>query len=200
MIHQHDFEKVTVAAYQKPKSGNQKCGDSYYVEETSDYFICAVADGLGSGDLAKDSSLAAINAVKAHQDEDVESLMKVANEEMKGKRGCVLSIFKLNLQTRQMEFSGIGNISLIIYQADGRVIRPISYSGYLSGKLQKVKVQRIEYPVGSSFVTFSDGVQISSKNYTMIAKFDSVQESFKHLTDTLPSTNDDVTLLVGKTV
>ncbi|MBN8210830.1 SpoIIE family protein phosphatase [Bacillus sp. NTK071] len=200
MIHHHDFKRLTVAAYQKPKAGNQMCGDSYYVTETSEYFICAVADGLGSGDMAKDSSLAAINVVKEHQDEDVESLMKRANEEMRGKRGCVLSVFKLDLETRKMEFSGIGNINLIIYQPDGRINRPISYSGYLSGKSQKVKVQTIDYPSGSSFVTYSDGVQISSKNYAMIARFDSVQESFQHLTDSLPSTNDDITLLVGKTV
>ncbi|WLR58190.1 PP2C family serine/threonine-protein phosphatase [Guptibacillus hwajinpoensis] len=200
MIHHHDFKKLTVAAYQKPKAGNQMCGDSYYVAETSDYFICAVADGLGSGDMAKDSSLAAINVVKEYQDEDVEALMKRANEEMRGKRGCVLSIFKLDLKTRQLEYSGIGNINLIIYQPDGKIIRPISYSGYLSGKLQKVKVQSIDYPSGSSFVTYSDGVQISSKNYSMIARFDSVKESFQHLTNALPSTNDDITLLVGKTV
>lgn len=200
MIQHHEFGKLTVAAYQKAKDGNQMCGDSYFVNETEDHFICAVADGLGSGDLARDSSLAAINVVKEHQEKDVEDLMKRANEEMKGKRGCVLSVFKLDLQTRQMEFSGIGNINLIVYQPDGQIIRPISYSGYLSGKLQNVKVQTIDYPQGSSFVAFSDGVRISSKNHAMIAKFDTVQESFRHLTNSLPSTNDDVTLLVGKTV
>ncbi|WP_377891880.1 SpoIIE family protein phosphatase [Alkalihalobacillus sp. R86527] len=200
MFQHHEFDQLTVAAYQKAKDGNLMCGDSYFVEETKDHFICAVADGLGSGDLARDSSLAAINVVKEHQEENVDELMKLANEEMKGKRGCVLSVFKLNLQTRQMEFSGIGNINLIVYHPDGRIIRPISYSGYLSGKLQKVKVQNIEYPRGSSFITFSDGVQISSKNHAMIAKFDTVEESFRHLTNAIPPTNDDITLLVGKPV
>ncbi|TLS34914.1 PP2C family serine/threonine-protein phosphatase [Pseudalkalibacillus caeni] len=199
MIAHHDFNQIKISAYQQPKKGNRTCGDSYFVSETEEYFICAVADGLGSGDLAKESSEAAIAVIEKHHEEDVQSIMERCNEEMRGKRGSVLTLFKVDFSTRELSFCGIGNINLVIYPTDGTVVRPISYSGYLSGKKQRFKVQTLTYEEGASFIVYSDGVKISSKNQAMITKMKTVRDALRNINEIITPVNDDITFLIGKT-
>ena len=68
--------KVQLIASQSPKQGKVLCGDDYYFAVTDDYFICVLADGLGSGEFAHESSRAVTDVVREFQSENVEDIME----------------------------------------------------------------------------------------------------------------------------
>lgn len=80
-------EKIEVLVSQSSKNGMVYCGDDYYFLHTKEYFVCVLADGLGSGKNAYDSSHAVIEEVKRNHELDVESLMAVCNQVLIDKRG-----------------------------------------------------------------------------------------------------------------
>src|SRR5699024_9744477 len=90
---------VDVAVYQKTKVGNHLCGDSYFYKETDDGFICALADGLGSGEYAKESSDIVMDVIRHHMGASVKDLVKKCNKRLYGKRGVVLGILKFDFKT-----------------------------------------------------------------------------------------------------
>ena len=77
-----------------PKNNNVYCGDSFYITINDDYFLCVLADGLGSGEFAYESSQAVVSIVKANPDEDVDTLMDYANKVLVRKRGAAVAILK----------------------------------------------------------------------------------------------------------
>ena len=58
---------VEAFAHQHSKGGNPFCGDSFFFHATEDYFLCVLADGLGSGQFAFESSSAVTHIVKEMQ-------------------------------------------------------------------------------------------------------------------------------------
>ncbi|RBW67853.1 protein phosphatase 2C domain-containing protein [Bacillus taeanensis] len=198
MIDYYDFQTVQVSSYQQAKNGNAQCGDSYFVKKTTDEFICAIADGLGSGYIAKQSSEAAVSAVEDNYNEPIETIMEKANQSLKGMRGAVLTVFKINFQTNELSFCGVGNVHLIIYTHEGKIIRPLSYSGYLSGQRQHYHVQHLELPVPCSFIIYSDGLKVSSKSKEIVQMMHSPRDASYHIQRLIEKPTDDVTFLIGK--
>lgn len=198
MIESHDFNKVQVSAYQKPKGDNLICGDSYIVLETENYFVCAIADGLGSGEPAKESSQAAISAIEQAHDQSVERMLDEANDSLVGKRGVVMAVFKIDYRLNELFYCGIGNINLIIYSDGEKVTRPISYSGYLSGRPQKYRAERIKFENPICFLMYSDGFNLNVKNNDILFKMKSPEQAVYYIEQCLKNITDDITYLVGK--
>lgn len=78
------------------------CGDSFFIKTTEEYLICALADGLGSGERANESSAAISSLVEKNDDKDVEDLMKLCNEELRDKRGATVSILKVDFKKESL--------------------------------------------------------------------------------------------------
>lgn len=64
-------KKAQIVTYQQNKKGRECCGDSYLSIETDTHFICALADGLGSGPLAKQSANRAMEVIRKHHEEEM---------------------------------------------------------------------------------------------------------------------------------
>ncbi|WP_173917754.1 SpoIIE family protein phosphatase [Halobacillus sp. Marseille-Q1614] len=190
--------KVAVSIYQKAKKGNYFCGDSYYYKETDEKFVCAIADGLGSGELAKDSSQAVMDVIEKYPDLEIESIITKCNNALLGKRGVVLGILNIDFKEQTYSYSSIGNIGIIIIDQDGNRSRNIPLAGYLAGYPRKLRVSRGKAERGMMFLMFSDGVQdrklsakhISSKN------IDVMTQQYKELYG--KSIDDDTTLIAMK--
>ncbi|QFT87362.1 Stage II sporulation protein E (SpoIIE) [Bacillus sp. THAF10] len=166
MIEQFKHEKANVNAYQNAKNGMYFCGDSYYVNTTDEYFLCVVADGLGSGEFAHDASQAVVSAAKQYEKENVTTIMKACNEAMKNKRGAAVSVLKVHYGHKEVEYSCVGNIRFFLYPPTEKLIYPLPVKGYLSGKPQNLKTHRFPYRSNMKFFIYSDGLNIPSvKNY-----------------------------------
>ncbi|HET7522482.1 MAG TPA: PP2C family serine/threonine-protein phosphatase [Bacillales bacterium] len=203
MIKHHTYKQMKVGAVQKTKPGQSYCGDSYFVTETEDYFICALADGLGSGVEASRASGKAVSVIEAHHDESIDVLMRECNKALAFGRGAVLSIFKIFYHTNQLAFSGVGNVRFMLRMPNGEVIYPLSTGGFLSGRPQPYRVQTFPYEKGTSFIIYSDGFDMNTAARRPLLCMGSPEEASRYvrlLLEDGTGRNDDVTFIFGTSV
>ncbi|MBX0359706.1 SpoIIE family protein phosphatase [Halobacillus sp. Nhm2S1] len=188
-------KRVDLSIFQKAKKGNYYCGDSYFYKETEDAFLCALADGLGSGEMARESSKAVMEVIEEHPDLNLEALIKKCNEVLVGKRGVVLGILRIDFIARTYSYSSIGNIGVITVDPDGKRNRNIPLAGYLSGYPRRLRISHGTVQKGMVFLMFSDGVndrRLSSK-FTHSKDVEQITQQYKELYG--QSRDDDITLI-----
>lgn len=149
---------VKVDVLQQMKSGEKVCGDSYFHIETPDQFICALADGLGSGIYARESSQTVIDTIKDNYHLTEEVLIKKCVQSLADKRGVVLGILKLDFITQQFTYSSIGNIQLITKKINEEKKIYIPKRGHLSQYKRPLKKVTGELTPQKLFILYSDGI------------------------------------------
>jgi negative regulator of sigma-B (phosphoserine phosphatase) len=152
------MQKVQVSVYQQPKSGQTYCGDSYCYAESQNHFICALADGLGSGKYAKESSQIVIDIIDDNVHAPIEDLMKMCNKALFGKRGVVLGVLKMNFKEKTYSYTSIGNIGILYVDEQRRKKRNIPSAGFLTGYPKPFRVMTGKLEEQMNFIMFSDGV------------------------------------------
>ncbi len=190
-----DMKRINVAVFQKPKKGKYYCGDSYFYLETENEFLCAIADGLGSGEYARESSQIVIDIIRKNMNESIESIIKICNEQLFGKRGVVLGILKINFDSMLYSFSSIGNIGIVTANRNKKKKRNIPSSGYLAGYPRKFKVIQERLEKNMNFIMFSDGV--NDKDLSDLDIFgnnvENIIKTFQYKSK--PERDDDTTLI-----
>ncbi|MFB4168138.1 SpoIIE family protein phosphatase [Virgibacillus sp. JSM 102003] len=187
---------VDVAIFQKAKKGRYYCGDSYFYTETEDVFVCALADGLGSGEFAKESSQIVIDIIKNNIHTTVEQLIKKSNELLTGKRGAVIGILKMDFHSRHYSFSSIGNIGVLTITENGKKKRNIPNTGYLAGYHRPFKVVTDRLEPEMNLIMFSDGVSDNdlSQPFLLNKDVNQVTDAYaNHVSGKVR--NDDTTLI-----
>ncbi|MBU7596034.1 PP2C family serine/threonine-protein phosphatase [Metabacillus halosaccharovorans] len=197
MIAKEFNEHVHTLAFQLPKEGKSCCGDSFYIKTTDSFMICALADGLGSGEGANESSAAISSLVEQNFDEDVDVLMRLCNEELKDKRGATVSILKVDFPSKSFTYSSVGNIRFMLYGPSGAFIYPLPILGYLSGKPQKYRTQTYSYEKGSKFIIYTDGLVLPGIK-ALLNKGNSVEDLSRQLDIYTKKRTDDLTYIVGQ--
>ncbi|KIL52214.1 phosphoserine phosphatase [Jeotgalibacillus soli] len=163
---------------------------------TDEYFLCILADGLGSGKYAHEASIAACEIVASHHSEDVESLMERSNRALIKKRGAAVAIIKIMFKEKVYHYSCVGNIRFYLYSPTGKLTYPLPITGYLSGRPQVYKTQRFTYENGSSFLIHSDGLQL-----TRVRALFERNRSLEYISTELESIvtdADDTTFIIGR--
>ncbi|MBT2691375.1 SpoIIE family protein phosphatase [Bacillus sp. ISL-47] len=189
-------DNIEVIAHQTAKEGKSFCGDGYYFTATDEYFVCVLADGLGSGEFAYEASSAVIGVVEEHHEKDVDAIMKLCNEVLMQKRGAAVALFKVHFATREFVYSCVGNIRFFLYSSTGKLTYPLPVTGYLSGRPQVFHTQRFTYEADSKFLIYSDGLNIQGVKSLLKAflPIDLISEDIKKQ---YPSTADDATFILG---
>ncbi|MFZ3580460.1 SpoIIE family protein phosphatase [Virgibacillus sp. DJP39] len=187
--------RVEVAAFQTSKKGNYYCGDSYFYTETEKEFICAVADGLGNGEFARESSKAVIDVIKDNIHASIEEIIRHCNKELTGKRGVVLGILKFDFNLKRYSFSSIGNIGVITVTNDGKKKRNIPNAGYLAGYHRKFAVETGKLDDILNFFMYSDGVSDRelSERYFLNEDVNQIIDTYKYKSGQYK--DDDTTLI-----
>ncbi|PWU68074.1 SpoIIE family protein phosphatase [Gracilibacillus dipsosauri] len=193
-------QQVEVSVFQKAKDDNYYCGDSYFYKEVDGTFICALADGLGSGKYANESSQLVVDIIREYSTLPLKLIMKKCNESLFGKRGVVLGILQIDLETQEYAYTSIGNIGLMTITADSIKKRTIPQAGYLSGYERPVKIVKDRVEDGMIFVMFSDGVTSKeiSNSYFLHKEVNHITDTFAYLYQN--KLNDDTTLIAMKFV
>ncbi|MDQ0273199.1 PP2C family serine/threonine-protein phosphatase [Cytobacillus purgationiresistens] len=193
MTEANQFKVIT---HQTAKSGQSVCGDSFYYMTTEKYFICAIADGLGSGQFAHEASSAVTAVIEEHHDKDVDTLMHLSNEALSHKRGAAVGIVKVDFMTKELIYSCVGNIRFFFYGDSDKLMYPMPVTGFLSGKRQVLKTQRFKYESSIKFLMFSDGYNISGIKKIM-NKYLSAESTSQLIKANHPSIDDDATFIIG---
>ncbi|WP_209125111.1 PP2C family serine/threonine-protein phosphatase [Alkalihalobacillus sp. BA299] len=198
MIDFHQKQHVYVSTYQQPKKGNTLCGDSYLVVESDDYVICAVSDGLGSGEPAHAASVTVMNVIKENHRKSVQMMVELCNEKLVAKRGVVLTIVKFDCRERTAYYSSIGNVGFLFYSPKGQMLRPIPNRGFLCGRKVGVKTECFPYEPGSVFVMYSDGVKLSGLKRENLIDLNSREKASHFIEKHVNTTDDDLAILIGQ--
>ncbi|MBT2759614.1 PP2C family serine/threonine-protein phosphatase [Mesobacillus foraminis] len=188
--------RLELLAHQTTKEGKTECGDSYFYTVTDDYFVCVLADGLGSGKYAHEASSAVVEVVEENHHEDVDTLMKYCNEVLYQKRGAAVSIFKVYFKSRELVYSCVGNIRFFLYSPQGKLIYPLPVTGYLSGKPQVFNTQRFFFEPESKFLVYSDGFDIHGAK-SLLKGYRSTQGIADEIRRDYQNTMDDATFILG---
>ncbi|WP_080848784.1 PP2C family serine/threonine-protein phosphatase [Cytobacillus gottheilii] len=189
-------DKVEVLAFQTAKKGKDYCGDSYFYIATDEYYICVLADGLGSGQYANEASAAVTDIVEKHHDMDIDSLMNLCNKALVHKRGAAVSIFKFSFAEKVLTYSCVGNIRFFLYSQSEKLTYPLPVTGYLSGRKQNFNTQRFKYEENSKFLVFSDGINITGVKDLLkpFVPLCHIAETIKKESVTM---DDDATFIIG---
>lgn len=188
-------EHVEAYVYQEAKYGNPESGDTYFIHEQADYFICAIADGLGNGPIARQSAQIIPKVLSEYHHETIDELLSRCNEHMVHKRGAAVAIVKVNYQHKTIQYSCVGNVRLYILRNRTKMIYPLPVMGYLSGRPQKLKTQQYEYQEGDLFFLHSDGVALKSPKATLKGS-SGAYELYQNVLHTIEH-GDDATFIAG---
>ncbi len=188
-------EEVEAYVYQKAKSGNQESGDTYFVHSEEDYSLFAIADGLGSGPIARQSAEIIPTVLKKHHDESLDELLSRCNEYMIQKRGAAVAIVKFDYVKKTVQYSCVGNVRFYMLHNREKMIYPLPVMGYLSGKPQKLRTQEYPYGAGDLFIMHSDGVALRSPK-SLLKESPGPCELYQNITNLIEYA-DDATFIVG---
>lgn len=188
-------EHVEVYVYQGTKNGNKESGDTYFIHAEEDYFICAIADGLGSGPIARQSAQIIPKVLSEYHNESIDELLIRCNEHMMQKRGAAVAIVKVDYQRKTIQYSCVGNVRLYILRNRAQMIYPLPVMGYLSGRPQKLKMQQYDYQEGDLFFLHSDGVVLRSPKALLKAS-SGPYELYQNVLGSIEQ-GDDATFIAG---
>ncbi|MTH55160.1 SpoIIE family protein phosphatase [Bacillus mangrovi] len=197
MIERVTNEKVRALAFQLQKKGKSLCGDSFFMTTTEDYFICVLADGLGSGELAHESSQVITELVKCCHEEEVGQLLEKCNTALKEKRGATVGIFKMTFADQQLTYGSVGNIRFVMHNPSGDFVYPLPILGYMSGKPQKYKISSYSYQSGAKFIIHSDGLKITAIK-SLLKNHETIEEISTFLEPFTKERDDDLTYIAGQ--
>ncbi|MRX72081.1 SpoIIE family protein phosphatase [Bacillus lacus] len=197
MIKYESNKHVHALAYQQQKAGKTLCGDSFIMVTTDEYFMCAVSDGLGSGERAFESSSAISGVVSEYHHETIDVLLDRCNHVLKDKRGATVTLFKVDFLKKQFTYSSVGNVRFVLYSPSGTYIYPLPVLGYMSGKPQRYKVNTYSYEKGSKFIVHTDGLKVAAIK-SLLKDFYSIEEISNHLEIFTHAKDDDLTYIVGQ--
>lgn len=190
----HSFIEVFV--YQEAKEGRRECGDTYFTFINDQYFLCAIADGLGSGPIARQSSEIMPLILEEYHHETIDELLLRCNKLMYQKRGAAVAIVKVDFKCKTIEYSCVGNVKFYItHKDDDKMTYPLPVMGYLSGRPQKFKAQKYAYKPGDLFLLHSDGVVLKNPKDSMRNSTDAF-DLHRSLLETIAH-GDDATFITG---
>ncbi|MGE4299089.1 MAG: SpoIIE family protein phosphatase [Desulfovibrionaceae bacterium] len=136
---------------------DNECGDTGFVHCNASSCFIALVDILGHGAEAHEVALLAHAYLAGHFADPLGELILGLHDHLRGSRGGVASLCRLDIATGMLSFTGVGNITCRIFGADQqRLLARDGIVGYMM-KAPPEKTTRI-YP-GDVVMLSSDGVR-----------------------------------------
>ncbi|GHH40793.1 ATP-binding SpoIIE family protein phosphatase [Lentzea cavernae] len=152
-----EWGEESAAGVTRPISGEDVCGDAYAFCRTADRVALMMCDGSGHGPLAASASDAAVRLFREQPflppDQQVERLHKA----LRGTRGGAVAVAAIDLVTRKIRYSGLGNIAAAVL-ADGRKHGMISVPGVAGHQARTIRTFDYALPERAVVVMHSDGL------------------------------------------
>jgi anti-sigma regulatory factor (Ser/Thr protein kinase) len=142
-----------------PKPGEDVCGDAWNVSNTGHVRTLLVADGLGHGPEAAEAAVEAVRLFHRYNGHTVSNLIDYVHGGLRATRGAAVSIARFDPATKNINFSGIGNVAGVIVTA-GEIKRMVSMPGTAGFNTRKIRA--FDYPFERGLIILhSDGLASS---------------------------------------
>jgi len=180
-----------------PKKGQLVSGDKWSMNFQNSEVYCLLVDGLGHGIEASDASRLAVKRFKSNFDLPPAPMLKLLHASLRGSRGAVGAVAKLDLKTKILTFCGLGNIDAIV-QTGAERKHLVSLNGTLGYEARKFNEYSVPWTKDSTLVMHSDG--FSSKTMQDIEGMETLSAGLMAglLYQKHAKTSDDATVCVLK--
>jgi len=172
-----------------------ECGDTGVVRVYDDTCFFALVDVLGHGKKAHEVAVVAERYLLENYSRDLVDMMNGLHSHLKGTRGAVALLGRLNLLDGGIRYVGIGNITARLYG-----MAPLSFvsrDGVIGYNISAPKEQMAEMHAGDILILSSDGVKekFDLAFYPDLLK-GSARKIAADLVDQLGKDNDDASCIV----
>lgn len=154
------FLQYWVAA--RPIAGEIESGDQYVVAPFPGGTLVAVIDGLGHGDAASEAAKRAARLLAANAHEPVSSLMARCHDELRGRRGAVISMASFDATAGTMTWLGVGNVDgMLLRMSPVENVRRASLlprGGIVGERIQQLSPKTLPVHPGDLLIFATDGI------------------------------------------
>lgn len=148
---------LTTGVVSQPIPGEAESGDTHCIFDHADHALVVVIDGLGHGKEATEAARMACRAVERAQHLAPEEILARTHEALRGSRGAVMSVVRIERARRELVHAGVGNIEVRIVGAD-RTRRPVSINGIVGHGVRKLRSETFPFQPGDLLILTSDGI------------------------------------------
>jgi serine phosphatase RsbU (regulator of sigma subunit) len=193
-------EPIEWAAATRALAGEARSGDRHLVLALDDAVLVAIVDGIGHGDEAARAADLAIETVEGHAAQGPARLLEICHERLRGTRGVVMSLARIDPERRVMTWSGVGNVEGLILRRDaaGRSVaeRLVQRPGVVGARLPALHQRSVPVLPGDLLVFATDGVERGFE--TAIDGRERPREVAERILDRHGKRTDDATVLVAR--
>jgi negative regulator of sigma-B (phosphoserine phosphatase) len=170
-------------------------GDAGFIRIEDGQLFIGLVDGAGHGPKAHSIAQASRDFLEENRDQELPALMSRLHEELLGSRGGVAIIGKLDSETFQLRYVGIGNIFL--RKVGNPSVRAVTQDGVIGYHIRTPREKTMLFSGGDVLVMHSDGIssQFDENDYPEIQN-DDAQTIAKNLIKRFGKNNDDATCVV----
>jgi phosphoserine phosphatase RsbX len=143
-------------------SGPGAFGDLYLVKAFANGILVAVVDGLGQGNQAAVAARTAVSVLRKYASDSVISLVKRCHRTLMMSRGAVITLARLDLHAKNLNWLGVGNVEGVLLRADAAAV-PASerlqlHGGLIGYQLPKLHAHELSIQKGDLLVFATDGI------------------------------------------
>jgi serine phosphatase RsbU (regulator of sigma subunit) len=139
-------------------TGNEdECGDTGFVRESEGEYFIALVDVLGHGKEAHRHALLAEQYLVQNRQGDLVDVLKGLHTHLKGTRGAVAALCRLETATGHLKYVGMGNISVRILGPNPS--RLVPRDGIVGYSMSTPKEATMRLSDGDVLVLYSDGLK-----------------------------------------
>ena len=139
-----------------PKAGEQLSGDKWMVLQKDDIIYSMLVDGLGHGLEASEAARLAKQRFRENWNKPPAAMIKALHTSLRGGRGAVGAVARLNLSSNKLDYCGLGNITGIMAKKSARK-HLVSMNGTLGYEAPKIMEFSYPWTSDSLLVMYSDG-------------------------------------------
>jgi anti-sigma regulatory factor (Ser/Thr protein kinase) len=155
---------VEVGAVSLPLPGEEQCGDAWAVQPSTSSIRLLVVDGLGHGPIAARAASVAVEAFAATgRLPGPEAVVHALHAALRPTRGAALAVSELDLISRSVRFSGVGNIGATVESAGQKARGLVSHNGIAGHEARRIQEFTVPWPAKGVLIVHSDGIQTQWK-------------------------------------
>jgi len=187
--------RLVIGASSRIKPGEEVNGDAWVVAHLSETVtVAAVIDGLGHGKEANVASQLAKNQILLKPDLSIDTLINQVHLAIRGTRGAVIGILRIDTRNNKLTFSGIGNIEGQIYSKEKKT-NLISYGGIVGHNIRTPRIFEFDFTPGDHVCLYSDGI-LSRWQYEETDWQQTPQNNAEYIVNQYSRIIDDATILI----
>jgi serine/threonine protein phosphatase PrpC len=170
-------------------------GDGVFMHSDEERLFLAIVDGAGHGSEAHIIARASCEFIESNINLELPDIMSKLHKKLRGTRGGVSIIGKLNYNSLEFRYVAIGNVELRKIGNSSK--RAVSQDGVIGYSIRTPREQSMQLEKDDRLILYTDGISrnFDESDYPNLRR-DNAEVIANHLTSEFAKNNDDATCIV----